>query len=66
MKLAIRIFALSIVVAGFAAATTPKTARALPSRQSATATFPGPVCGPYLCPPEPAGPQKPDSTPQAH
>jgi hypothetical protein len=54
MKLTIRIFALSIVVAGAAAAaTTPKTARAIPSHQSATATLPTPGCGPYICPDTP-------------
>jgi hypothetical protein len=54
MKLAIRIFALSFVIAGAAAAAvTPKSAPALPSHQSATASMPGPVCGPHLCPPNP-------------
>lgn len=54
MKLAIRIFALTIVVAGAAAAaTTPKTAPAIASHQSATASFPVPGCGPYICPPQP-------------
>jgi hypothetical protein len=43
MKLAIRIFALSVVVAGVtAAAVTPKTATPFQSRQSATANLPGP------------------------
>ena len=43
MKLAIRIFALSVVVAGVtAAAVTPKTATTFQSRQSATAKLPGP------------------------
>jgi hypothetical protein len=47
MKLAIRIFVLSIVVAGgAAAAVTPKTAPAFPSHQSASATVPLPQCGP--------------------
>ena len=49
MKLAIRIFALTIVVAGAAAAaTTPKTASAIPSHQSATAHLPVPECGPGI------------------
>jgi len=47
MKSVIRIFALSVVVAGAAAAaTTPKAAPALPSHQSATASMPSPACGP--------------------
>lgn len=53
MKLAIRIFALSVVVAGGAAAAiTPRTAHAVPSHQSASATLPIPVCGPHIptCP----------------
>jgi hypothetical protein len=52
MKLAIRIFALSIVFAGAAAASVvPKTTPALPSHQSATSAMPIPACGPYICPP---------------
>jgi hypothetical protein len=56
MKLAIRIFALSIAVAGVAAAaTTSKTARVvLPSHQSATASLPAPTCNPWVCAVEPA------------
>jgi hypothetical protein len=47
MKLAIRIFALSVVVAGAAAAaTTPKSAPVVPSHQSATASNPVPGCLP--------------------
>jgi hypothetical protein len=47
MKLAIRIFALSLIVAGgAAAAVTPKTAQRIPSHQSATASFPLPTCVP--------------------
>jgi hypothetical protein len=47
MKLAMRIFALSVVVAGgAAAATSPSAAPAMPSHQSATAHMPGPMCGP--------------------
>ncbi len=54
MKLAIRIFALSVVVAGAAAAAvTPKTAPVIASHQSATASFPTPMCGPYICPAQP-------------
>jgi hypothetical protein len=50
MKFAIRIFALSLIVAGAAAAAvTPKTAPAVPSHQSATASLPAPGCGPYMC-----------------
>jgi len=52
MKLAIRIFALTVIVAGAAAAaTTPKTAQPIASHQSATASFPVPGCGPYTCTP---------------
>jgi hypothetical protein len=56
MKLAIRIFVLSIVVAGGAAASiTPKSAPALPSHQSATASMPAPGCSPTMpCAVEPA------------
>jgi hypothetical protein len=52
MKLAIRVFALSVVVASAAAAVavSPKTAPALPSHQSATASLPIPQCGPHICP----------------
>jgi hypothetical protein len=48
MKLAIRIFALSVVFAGVAAASVSNsTARALlPSHQSATASNPIPLCYP--------------------
>ena len=54
MKLAIRIFALTILVAGAAAAaTTPKTAQPIASHQSATASFPVPTCDPYICPDNP-------------
>jgi hypothetical protein len=56
MKLAIRIFVLSIVVAGGAAAAiTPKSAPALPSHQSATARMPITMCGPHMdCAVEPS------------
>ena len=54
MKLAIRIFALTLIVAGAAAAaTTPKTAQPIQSHQSATASMPAPGCGPYMCPDNP-------------
>ena len=54
MKLAIRIFTLSVVVAGVAAAAvTPKTAPAIASHQSASASMPTPGCGPYICPANP-------------
>jgi hypothetical protein len=47
MKLAIRIFALSVVFAGTAASTVPSsTTNLMASRQSATASFPVPACGP--------------------
>ena len=56
MKLAIRIFALTVIVAGAgAAATTPKTAQPIASHQSATASMPIPGCGPHLCPGNPDG-----------
>jgi hypothetical protein len=46
MKLALRIFALAIVVTGFtAAAVTPGAAPVVRSHQSATESFPVPVCG---------------------
>jgi P pilus assembly chaperone PapD len=51
MKLAIRIFALFVVVAGAAAAAvTPKATPVIRSHQSATASFPIPECGPHICP----------------
>jgi hypothetical protein len=56
MKLAVRILALSVVVAGGAAAAiTPKTTPAIKSHQSATATMPVPGCVPGLptCPTNP-------------
>jgi len=51
MKTAIRIFALSVVVAGAAAASLSST-KGLPSHQSATASNPIPLCGPGI----PCGP----------
>jgi hypothetical protein len=56
MKLVIRILALSVVVAGGAAAAiTPKSAPAIKSHQSATASMPVPACVPGLptCPSTP-------------
>jgi hypothetical protein len=57
MKLAIRIFVLTMVFAGVAAAVSPATTRVIPSHQSATGPlprpdFPGPVCAPGIptCP----------------
>jgi hypothetical protein len=55
MKLAIRIFALFVVVAGAAAATTTNSSTFV-SHQSATAAFPNPGCGlpgAPVCPPPP-------------
>ena len=56
MKLALRIFVLTLVAAGAAAATTPRTAPPIASHQSATASMPAPVCGPHWCTPEPTQP----------
>jgi hypothetical protein len=53
MKLAVRLLALSIIVAGGAAAAiTPKSVPAVNSHQSAAATLPVPACVPGLptCP----------------
>ncbi|MGD0894168.1 MAG: hypothetical protein ABR923_21825 [Terracidiphilus sp.] len=53
MKLAIRIFALSVVFAGAAAAALSSSAPSvLASHQSATSAFPTPTCGPGVpgCP----------------
>jgi len=57
MKLAIRIFALFVVVAGAAAATSSTTSTFV-SHQSAVAGFPGPGCGVngYPCPVQPPPP----------
>ena len=56
MKLAIRIFALSVVVAGAAAASVSSASmKAFPSHQSATASMPNPYCGPHMCPTQPTG-----------
>lgn len=49
MKLAIRIFALSIAVAGFAAAAmSSPTSQTMASRQAAHAGLPIPTCGPTM------------------
>jgi hypothetical protein len=59
MKLAIRIFVMSVVVAGAAAASVSShSAQVLPSHQSAAASLPSPGCGPHVptCPAQnPAG-----------
>lgn len=57
MKLAIRIFALSVVVAGAAAASISSSTPRSISSQSATAHMPGPVCAPHVptCPQPPNG-----------
>jgi hypothetical protein len=58
MKLAIRIFALSVVFAGVAAASVSSSApHVLASHQSATSDLPVPSCGPGVpgCPPEGGG-----------
>jgi hypothetical protein len=55
MKLAIRIFALSLVFAGVAAASvSSSTNHVFASHQAATADLPVPACGPGVptCPPE--------------
>ena len=55
MKLAIRIFAISIAFAGVAAASvSSSTPKLFSSHQSATATEPIPLCAPGLpgCPPQ--------------
>jgi hypothetical protein len=61
MKLAIRVLALSVVVAGgVAAAVTPTPTHFVPSQLSATAAFPIPQCGPGVptCPQQPPPPSK--------
>ncbi len=51
MKLAIRIFAALVVLAGAAVVTVPSSsAHAMPSSQAVSAALPVPGCGPY-CPP---------------
>lgn len=50
MKLAIRIFALSVVVAGLtAASTSSRPSHVIASHLSATASLPIPQCGPGMC-----------------
>lgn len=57
MKITLRILALSLVVAGFAAAaSTPRSAKIVPSHQSATAHNPIPACSPQV----PCDPNDPD------
>jgi len=56
MKLALRIFALSVVLAGAAAASiSSPSSHAAPSHQAVFASMPGPVCGPNIptCQPVP-------------
>lgn len=54
MKLVIRIFVLSVVVAGFAAAATAhKTSPVIFNHQSATTGVAAPGCGPHVCPDDP-------------
>ncbi len=55
MKLAIRIFALSVVVAGATAATLSSASTHMVANLSATASLPVPGCGPHIptCPPNP-------------
>lgn len=58
MKLVVRIFALSLVVAGAAAASlSPSSSKAIPSHQATTAALPIPTCGPGvpMCPTKPSG-----------
>ena len=56
MKLALRIFAFTVVLAGAAAASVSSYApRIAPSHQAVSASMPGPVCGPNIptCQPVP-------------
>ena len=58
MKFAVRIFALSVVIAGAAAASVSSTtSHRISSHQSATETLPTPTCGPRMpgCPTSPNG-----------
>jgi hypothetical protein len=49
MKLVVRIFALSLVIAGAAAASVSSTSsHPFRSHQSATETLPLPTCGPHM------------------
>ena len=55
MEYVIRIFALLLIAAAAAAAAnTPKNTQPTASHQSATASLPGPVCDPTLCPSGPS------------
>lgn len=56
MKLVVRIFALSVVIAGAAAASlSSSSSRNFVSHQATTAAMPGPACGPNIptCPTQP-------------
>lgn len=56
MKLAIRIFAAVVVLAGAAVITVPSSSsRVMPSSQAVSAAMPGPNCGPGVptCTPKP-------------
>ena len=55
MKLAIRIFGLTVVLAGAAAASVSSSSHMTPSRQAVAAGMPGSVCGPGIptCPQNP-------------
>jgi hypothetical protein len=58
MKLAVRIFALSVVVAGAAAASVSSPSRSVVNHQSASSLLPIPGCGPHIptcTPPPPDG-----------
>jgi len=56
MKLAIRIFAFAVVMAGAAAASfSSSTTRGFVSHQAASASIPVPGCGPGMCPQNPGG-----------
>lgn len=48
MKLVIRVFALSVVVAGFAAASMSSPSKGVVSRQAVHAGLPIPTCGPTM------------------
>lgn len=52
MKLAVRVFALSLAVAGVAAASHSSSSRTVQNGQAVSATLPTPVCGPGMpgCP----------------
>ena len=52
MKLAVRIFAMSVVLAGAAAAAVSSSAKPVPSRQVSSSMLPAPVCSPSIptCP----------------